>query len=330
MSLVAGVSRPWSLPLVLLVACASSSPPASQTPAELPTASRPPATPTVVRGERLLAEGNASAALQVFREAVAEDPEDARAWLDVGLASEEVGDRVSAEAAYRRATKLDEGFADAFNNLGVLLREAGKLDEAIPLLERAVAIDPKLAAARFNLALAYEEKGRLDEAEGEYRATIEQLPDDPIPRINLAMMLLDVGRAGEAAEELRAAAPMVRHQVLLSIAVGGGLRRSGAPAEAVTVLRDALAVAADPPPTELLAELALAHYAVGDLRSAQSVMLRALRQDELNPALQYAYGAILAKDGQLGRARSHLRRAIELDPDGPYAASARARLEALK
>ena len=59
-------------------------------------------------------------------------------------------------------------------------------------------------------------------------------------------------------------------------------------------------------------------------------MARAVKQNELDPALQYAYGAILAKSGKLGLARSHLRRAESLDPNGPYAARARKRLEALK
>ncbi|MGD8824713.1 MAG: tetratricopeptide repeat protein, partial [Myxococcales bacterium] len=99
---------------------------------------------------------------------------------------------------------------------------------------------------------------------------------------------------------------------------------------ALPVLRHALEIASAPPPTELLAELALAFYARGDLDSAQTTMARALHQNELDPALQYAYGSILAKQGQIGKARTHLRRAIELDPKGPYAPRARARLESLK
>jgi Flp pilus assembly protein TadD len=91
-----------------------------------------------------------------------------------------------------------------------------------------------------------------------------------------------------------------------------------------------LSQASEPPPTELLAELALAYYAVGDLDAAEATMRRAIGQDERDPALQYAYGSILAKRGELGKARAHLRRAIKLDPDGPYADRARARLEALK
>jgi Flp pilus assembly protein TadD len=284
----------------------------------------------VLRGERLLAEGKVGEAKRVFEQAVAGDPDDPRAWLDLGLTHEAMGDFASAEKAYRRATEIDGNFAEAFNNLGVLLREGGKLPEATTMLERAVALDPQLTAARFNLGLAYEEQGKLADAEREYLETIDRLPNDPVPRINLAMMLLDTGRREDAAVQLRAARPMVRGDVLLSIAVGEGFRRSGLPDEAVPVLRTALNQAPDPPPTELLAELALAYYAAGDLDAAETTMRRAVGQNELDPALQYAYGSILAKQGQLGKARAHLRRAAKLDPDGPYADRARARLEALK
>ncbi|MGB5696409.1 MAG: tetratricopeptide repeat protein [Polyangiales bacterium] len=321
-------SAPWALFLLLAGCGAHQGIPSEPQSAQL--VSRPAASPEVLRAERLLAEGNAAAAKALLEQALADNPGDPRAWLDVGLVQEAGGDFDSAERAYRRATEIDSHFAEAFNNLGVLLREAGKHDEATSALERAVALDPELTAARFNLGLAYEEQGKLAEAEREYLATIDRLPTDPVPRINLAMMLLDMGRPEDAAVQLRAALPNVRGDVLLSIAVGEGFRRAGLPEEAVPVLRTALRQASDPPPTELLAELALAHYANGDLEEADVTMRRALQQNELDPALQYAYGSILAKRGQVGKARVHLRRAAQLDPDGPYAERARARLEALK
>jgi Flp pilus assembly protein TadD len=314
---------------VLIAGCGSAQTAPIQ-PQPVEVVSHPAASPDVLRGERLLAKGKVGEAKRVFEQVLAVDPNDPRAWLDLGLAHEVTRDFASAERAYRRATEVDGNFAEAFNNLGVLLREGGKLTEATTMLERAVALDPQLSAARFNLGLAYEEQGKLAEAEREYLATIDRLPNDPVPRINLAMMLLDTGRREDAAVQLRAARPMVRGDVLLSIAVGEGFRRSGLPEEAVPVLRMALNQAPDPPPTELLAELALAYYAAGDLDVAEATMRRAVGQNELDPALQYAYGSILAKQGQLGKARAHLRRAAKLDPDGPYADRARARLEALK
>ena len=323
------MTRFWFGPLLFVLACASSSTnPPEVVPRQL--ASRPEASDEVLRGERLLVNGRVSEAQRIFEKAIAEDENDARAWLDLGLSHEAGGHLQAARESYWRATEVDPAFAEAFNNLGVLEREAGELDRAIATLERAVELDPDLTAARFNLGLSYEEAGRIEDAEREYLATIEQSPGDPVPRINLAMMYLAEDRAEDAAAQLRASVPSVRDDVLLSIAVGEGLRRAGLPEEAVPVLRGALQVAGEPPPTELLAELALAEYAVGDLDAAEGTMARAVRQNELDPALHYAYGSILAKQGKVGEARKHLRRVEALDPDGPYTSRARQRLEMIK
>ena len=317
------------LAALALAACASTpSEPSASAPETL--VSRPEATPNVLRGETLLVNGRVREAQKVFEQAIADDPNDARAWLDLGLTFEAKSDYASAEKAYRKAVDVDPHFAEAHNNLGVLLRERGDLDGAVSALERAVTLDPGFTAARFNLGLAYEDAGRLDDAEDAYLQTIEGLPNDPVPRINLAMMYLEVDRLDDAAEQLRAAAPIVREDVLLSIAVGEGLRRAGAPAEAIPVLESALERSGSPPSTDLLAELSLAYYATGDLDGAERTMRRAIGQDEIDPALHYAYGSILAKRGEVGKAHSHLRRAIKLDPNGPYAARAQQRLDSLK
>lgn len=326
-------TRLWraSALLIALEVCSCATGQSSSTaPAPEEPVSRPIATPEVSRGEQLLVEGRVSEAKQAFERAIADDANDARAWLDLGLTREAMSDYAAAEEAYREATRVDARFAEAFNNLGVLLRERGDLPGAIGVLERAVALDPRLVAARFNLGLAYEDEGRFDDAERAYLIAIEQLPADPVPRVNLAMMYLDADRIDEALSQLRAARDLARGDVLLSIAIGEGLRRAGSPTEAVAVLEAALEQSGDPPATGLLAELALAHYAEGDVDAAERTMRRAVAQDEIDPALQYAYGSILAKQGALSKARSHLRRAISLDPGGPYAAAARKRLDSLK
>lgn len=315
--------------LVVLGACSSSQTPIA-TPAEVEAVSRPPAGPEVLRGEQLLAKGHVKDAWTAFEEAIKKDPTDARAWLDLGLVYEEMGDQSAAESAYRRSAEIDGNFAEAYNNLGVLLRERGDLEEAISMLERASTLDPQLGPARFNLALAYEDADELDKSEREYLAAIQLLPNDPVPRINLAMLYLDINRPDDATDQLRVASKKVRGDVLLSIAVGGALRRAGQAAEAVDVLHGALEYASDPPPTDLLAELALALYATGELESAAKTMRLAVGQAPEDPALQYALGSILLKAGELDEARRHLRRAVQLDADGPYADRARARLRSIK
>lgn len=302
--------------------------PTARTP-EVPEVNRPLASPKVAQGEQLLVKGDVEAAGALFEEAIADDPNDARAWLDLGLVYEEEGEWTAAEEAYRRSAEIDGRFAEAFNNLGLLLRERGDLRGAIEQLERAVLLDPGFGIAHFNLALAYEDTGDEAAAEREYLTTIEALPEDPVPRINLALLYLEQGRGEDAAAQLRAAAPAVEGNVLLSIAVGSAFRRAGAPGDAVRVLHAALTHASDPPPTELLAEFALALYAVDEPDAALDAMKRAVKQGPNDPALQYALGTMLAKRGSVAEAKRHLERVVKLDPDGPLAERARAQLRTI-
>src|ERR1700759_1739201 len=66
-----------------------------------PTA--PAASALVQQGEAALGQNDAAGAKTLFQQALAENPQDARASLDLGIASEMLGDGAGAEQAYRAA-----------------------------------------------------------------------------------------------------------------------------------------------------------------------------------------------------------------------------------
>src|SRR5262245_26175449 len=63
----------------------------------------PQASQSVHDGEQKLAANDAEGAKALFEKALTEDPKDARAALDLGIALEMLGDAAGAEQAYRRA-----------------------------------------------------------------------------------------------------------------------------------------------------------------------------------------------------------------------------------
>ena len=77
--------------------------------------------------------------------AVAADPNDARAWYDLGLAK-------SDAAALTKATELDPDLAEAWNALGSVQAETGDTANAEKNFRRALQIDPGSADAHANLA----------------------------------------------------------------------------------------------------------------------------------------------------------------------------------
>lgn len=299
-------------------------------PAEPAAFVEPEASEAVLGAEDLLSSGEYAQAETQLERVVAEHPEDARAWLDLGLAREGLGLPKQAGQAYRRATEIEPAFAEAFNNLGVVSREQGLLDEAIDALGRAVRLKPGLVDARLNLAMAYEDAGRTEEAMSAYHQVIKLDPSDPIPRINLGLLQVGLGEFSEARATLQAARKLSRGDADLLTAVGGGLRRAKAPAVALSTLKQAMDAAGGEPSAGLLGELALAYYANGKFGDAERTMKRALLGRPKDSALRYAYSSMLLRNGKQNAARRELGAIIKSDPRSDWATRARARLKTIK
>jgi Flp pilus assembly protein TadD len=77
-----------------------------------------------------------------------------RAWNGRGVAADRQSRWEEAEAAYARASELDPSRAEIANNQGWSLMLRGRWQEAVSAFERAAASDPKLPRLGNNLELA--------------------------------------------------------------------------------------------------------------------------------------------------------------------------------
>jgi Flp pilus assembly protein TadD len=327
-----GVRMALALGAVLATgACAGGAetkPPAEHPDALLPDTpprSVPKASELVKQGEQKLQQNDPAGARTLFEQAIAEQPDDPRAHLDLGITFEMLGDAAAAEASYRRAIELSPELAEALNNLAVLLRLRGELDESVALLQRAIAADGQSAAAYTNLALAQEDRGELRDAERAYRQALSIDDAAVMTRINLGLLLVRMGDADAAREELRSALPGAAGNRAALLAIGNGLRRAGDSAGAVQAMQAAVDADDEPTPA-LLSELALAQRADGDRAAAIATLERVLKADPSYATAHYLLGNMLAGAGRFGPARRHYQRYLKLAPDGPHAGRARERL----
>jgi|GEM_PF-4231690 len=99
-----------------------------------------------------------------YRRLVLIEPEDARLYLQLGLAQLEVGRLADAEAAFQRAISLDFGFADAHLALGRCYEQQGQLDSALLAYRKATDLAPDDAAAQRHRITVLLRLDRADEA----------------------------------------------------------------------------------------------------------------------------------------------------------------------
>lgn len=109
---------------------------------------------------------------------LAEVPEDAGMWAELGVLRRRLGENDAALAALDQA--LGAGAAQPAQielNRAVILSEERREADAIAALERAIETDPGLVPARFNLAALVEDSGDIARARQLYADVLERAPD---------------------------------------------------------------------------------------------------------------------------------------------------------
>lgn len=131
-----------------------------------------------------LRKGDAKAAEEICRRALARRPRDASLHLQLGQLLRTRGDRSGAEAALRRAVALDARLELAWRDLAVVALETGRLEDAEQASARLRALLPKHSGSAFLRGHVLGLLHRFDEAEKEF-AAIRHAPGVPAARLGL-------------------------------------------------------------------------------------------------------------------------------------------------
>jgi Tfp pilus assembly protein PilF len=116
----------------------------------------------------------------------------------LGVAYEKQGKTDLAIAEYREALRDNPDDARNHATLGSLLINQGKVMEAINHLEQAISLNPRLAPGHYNMGVAMAKLGRIDEAIHEYNETLKIEPDNVKCHNNLGALLAQQGMLDEA------------------------------------------------------------------------------------------------------------------------------------
>jgi tetratricopeptide (TPR) repeat protein len=259
-------------------------------------------------GIALKDRGNVDEAIAAYREAIRLDPTFAAAHNNLGFSLWERGDKDGAIAAYRAAVRADPKFARAHHNLGYSLWERRDKDGAIAAYREAIRLDPEYALAHYDLGLALQATGNLDGAIAAYRETVRLDPEYTKAHFNLGVALRLKGDVGGAIAAYRGAVRADPKQAQAHYQLGNSLRADGEVEGAIAAYREA--VRAEP-------AYAAAHYSLG-------IALR--QKGDVNGALA-AYREAVRADPKHARAHNNLGTALKAtgDVDGAIAAFKEAR-----
>ena len=162
------------------------------------TADRKAADAALREANAALARGDTALAESLGRDALVLQPDDAAAWMFLGIALRQ-RDPIAAHAALTRALELDPHHPDARFHLGNLYRGQRRFAEAIAAYEAVLARAPAHPGLQNNLGLALEGAGEPERALAAYRAALAGEPGHRQSLGNLAHLLCRLRRYAEAA-----------------------------------------------------------------------------------------------------------------------------------
>jgi tetratricopeptide (TPR) repeat protein len=179
-------------------------------------------------------QGDLDGAERYYEKAVQLNPEDASAWMNLGLyVYEAKGMLDQAEAHYRKAISVRLDYAPAYFNLARLAEARKQPEQAERLYLEAARIDPIMAAPYINLAVMALSRGDYTEARRFYKEANLRDPENAAALIGLGVTTFETEgfapamRFFDAARRLEPENPDLHYNLALVFA------RSGQPARSV-------------------------------------------------------------------------------------------------
>jgi superkiller protein 3 len=146
----------------------------------------------------LLQQKQYLAASHLLEDYVAQRPQDAKAFLGLGMAYLNLLRYDDARQALEHSLQLEPDLAEADYQLGVVLAQQGNRQQATQLWQKAVALQPHHAQALFSLGTMYLEGGELEKAQTAFARSLAEDPKNMKTEYDLALVLNKLGNSQEA------------------------------------------------------------------------------------------------------------------------------------
>jgi len=130
----------------------------------------------------------------------------AKQFVDEGLAAFDRGDTTSARDSFEKALRLKQDEVTAHTYLGIIADRAGDLKQAELHFAAAVKAEPNRASVRNNYGAILMRTGRPSLAAVEFERSLKLDPDQPNALVNLAQIRF----AGGTTDDLRASAELFK------------------------------------------------------------------------------------------------------------------------
>ena len=140
-----------------------------------------------------------------FQRVIAEKPDDAEAYYNLGTLNLRRNRLEEAQKYLEQTVKLHPDYPEAWNNLGMIAGQEGHADEAVRDFQQALLLRPDFAIAQLNLGNLYRRMGNFDQAGKLLDRALQLEPNDPEVNYSLGMFYAQQDQSDKAATYLEKA-----------------------------------------------------------------------------------------------------------------------------
>lgn len=267
------------------------------------------------RGVIAFQRGDYAQAVELISKALSHNASNASAHNNLGNALAAQGQRLESLNAYLDALALQPDYADALCNLGDVLKSSGKVEKAVACYRRALSITPDLRSAQVKLKKGLEELSKRSEAPAP--GAMAPAADPVDAHIRLGLTFQEQGRIDEAIASYKRALALAPDSPAAHTNLGSALRQQGKQQDALLCFRKALAL--EPELAETHFNVGIASYQAGDLPSAKSALAKYLQSQPNDRAALITLGEACSRSNELDEAASCFERVLASDPNAAEA-----------
>jgi Flp pilus assembly protein TadD len=272
---------------------------------------------TLVQAEAAMGKNDYRTAETALHQAVQNDPQNYRAWYDLGLVYSATQRAPDAIAAYRKSIDAYPKLFEANFNLAVLLARSGN-PEAEKYMRAATQLTPtehpdqSLARAWHALGLWLQPKDPKQALEA-FRRAADLQPEDASNHLSLAVTAERLGDTATAEQEYKAAVDRDPNSAEALAGLANLYLTSKRLPQAETALRQYLRV--DPKNANARLQLGSMYIANKQFAKAEQLFRGALSKQPRDAELHHSLGAALLQQRKFAEAQSELIAAVRLKPD---------------
>ena len=266
--------------------------------------------PHLILGELYWREEAYDQAAKAYEDALALDPTNADAWYLLGtIRYLFLQDYPAAIEAESKAIALHPDMPEALWVLGAIALDQKDYATAADILARYTELNPTYALGYVSLGDAYAGLGRWEDAAKAYQEALDISPD-ATAYISLGLALHRLGRLDQAADAFESALKLDPTIAAARQALGDIAFQQGQWEEAASEYNKALSLDEN---AEAHANLAQIDVNLGRLDDAISHLKRAIELDPDQWMYPYRLGVLYAQQGRLPEAEAQYRAALALD-----------------